>query len=626
VVVGYGLLLGVSLRDAPGPLGGLVVGAVFLTVLVVARQITAVRETSRLLKEQATRASEARFRSLVQHASDVITILDEDSTIRYASPSVTRVFGYDPEAMVGHRLADFVHEDDRTTALAFMTDAVARPGLSSAMTWRIRGADGTWIRVENIGTNLIHDQNVGGLLLNTRDVSERFQLEEQLVHQAVHDPLTGLANRALFRNRVDHALARSRRKGGLVAVLFLDLDEFKAVNDSLGHAQGDRVLVSAAARLRSCLRASDTPARLGGDEFAVLLEEAADTVAVGAVAERITQAFQEPVRIGTMDLIVTASIGIAVATGSEESGDEILRNADVAMYMAKGRGRGRHEFFEPRMHTEVLERLEMQGDLRRAVEREEFLLHYQPILKMETGEIVGAEALVRWAHPTRGLVPPGAFIPLAEETGLIVPIGRWVLRKACQQARQWRERHGNRLTITVNLSGRQLHDPDLMWHVISALAESELEPRTLVLELTESVLMQNTEVTLQVLRELKTLGIRLAIDDFGTGYSSLSYLQRFPFDILKIAKSFVDTMGDGKDDGSTLARAIIALGDTLELQTVAEGIETAQQAQSLRMLGCDLAQGFHFAKPLPPVEFAEFAVRNRSAVPSTAQQGSQAEG
>jgi len=601
VTAGYGLLLVASIDYRTEPIAGMIVGAVALTAIVVARQLAGARENARLLSEAEARKSEARFRSLVQHSSDVITIVDADSTVRFASPSAERVLGYAPAVLAGTRLLDLVHPEDAAAALAFLAAAAERPGDAPRAGWRLRHQQGTWLHADNVGTNLLHDATVGGIVLNTRDVTEHKALEQQLTHQAFHDPLTGLANRKLFRRRVALALAREGHDPACVAVLFLDLDNFKTVNDSLGHAAGDRLLVAVAARLLNATRGCDTVARLGGDEFAILLENVRDDADAVRVAERVTAAMRAPFDLEGKEVFAGTSIGIA--RGDEvKSAEVLLRNADVAMYTAKTAGKGRYALFASEMHTVVVERLELEADLRRGVERREFAVHYQPIVVLETGRIAGVEALVRWNHPKRGLVAPADFIPLAEETGLIVPIGRWVLREACQQGQQWQPQPagasgGSPLTITVNISGRQLQHAGLVEEVASALADSGLDPHRLVLEITESVTMQYTAATLHKLHALKALSVRLAIDDFGTGYSSLGYLQHFPVDILKIDKSFIDGVGGGVN-GSALARAIIALGDSLGLRTVAEGIEQASQLAELQRLGCELGQGYYFAKPV----------------------------
>ena len=605
IVPGFGLLLIAAAESAVQPLTGLVLGAVSLTTLTFARHLVASRETARVLAEAATRDSEARFRALVQHSSDVITIVDADGTVRYLSPAAQQVFGHDPSRFVGRTLAELLHPDDAHAALRFLADLAATgPGDARwprTREWRLAHADGRWLTVDNVGTNLLDEPVVQGLVLNSRDVTERRLMEEQYMHQAFHDPLTDLANRSLFLYQVGHALARGARHQDVVSVLFLDLDNFKTVNDSLGHAAGDRLLVEAARRLSACVRDSDLIARLGGDEFAVLVESTTVEEEVVALAERIVDALARPFALGGKEVFVSASVGIA-RTAPGASADELVRNADVAMYIAKTRGKGCVVLFEPDMHAAALERLDLEADLRRAVERGEFLLEYQPIVALETGEVCGAEALVRWQRNGRGLVPPSVFIPVAEETGLIVDIGRWVLLDACRQGQRWREEHGTAVRMTVNLSGRQLQDASIVRDVQAALDATGFTARDLVLEITESILMQHVEVSLERLTELKALGVSLAIDDFGTGYSSLSYLQRYPIDILKIDKAFVDTLDNG-DDGTVLASAIVALGDTLRLDTVAEGIETEAQRGALLEIGCAFGQGYLFAPPMGPDDF-----------------------
>ncbi|HEV8424213.1 MAG TPA: EAL domain-containing protein [Actinomycetes bacterium] len=554
--------------------------------------------------EQALRASEERFRSLVQNSSDVISIVDADGGVRYHSESVRRVLGYDPRDLVDGDPLALVHPDDRERVARFVAEAALRPGVTPAETWRVRHRDGTWLHSETVAANLLEDPNVRGLVLNTRDVSDRKELEEQLVHQAFHDGLTGLANRTLFAERVEHALARSGP--GDLAVMFIDLDDFKNVNDSLGHAAGDQLLVAAARRLQGCLRPTDTAARLGGDEFAVLLERVSDAEAAGVVAGRILDMLHKPFGLNGRTIPIKASLGVAVVQPGVVDVDELLRNADVAMYAAKAGGKDRFELFRPDMHADMLQRLELEAELRHATDRGELVLHYQPIVELVSGRITRVEALVRWNHPTRGLLPPPAFIPLAEEQGMIGPIGRWVLLEACQQARRWQDRFPDAppLAVHVNLSGRQLEEQSLVGEVVQALETSRLVPRLLTLEITETVLMTDIETMSQRLRELKGLGVLLAIDDFGTGYSSLSYLRRFPIDMLKIDKAFVDGIGRGRED-TALAHAIINLSHTLQLHTVAEGIERPEQAAHLAALGCQDGQGYHFARPLTPAAMSE---------------------
>jgi diguanylate cyclase (GGDEF)-like protein/PAS domain S-box-containing protein len=599
VATTYALLLLAVLSPWSDPVSGLAVGALLVTVLVVARQLLAVRENVRLLADAAARQTEARFRSLVQHSSDVIMVTKASGTIRFASPSATRVLGYEPSELVGQAVATLLHPDDRDRAAAFFGEAVRGPGVTGPVEWRFRQRDGSWLATEILATNLQSDPAVRGVVLNTRDVSERKRLEEQLTHQAFHDPLTGLANRALFRDRVSHALALAQRQGHQITVLFLDLDDFKRVNDSLGHAEGDRLLIAAGERFLCCARAADSVARLGGDEFAILMEHVAASDGRDELLERLQTAMAHPFTLSGNLVQVSVSIGVATA-GPGETADDLLRNADVAMYVAKRRGKGRAETYESRMYADVRERLDMEAALRAALERDgELTLHYQPIVSIESGAIFGVEALVRWEHPSFGHLLPQHFIPVAEETGLIVRLGEWVLSEACRQVARWREAYPDtRLAVSVNISSRQLQGAGLPERLREAVDRAGVDPSAVILEITESVLMQQTDSVLSRLQELKAIGVRLAIDDFGTGYSSLSYLQRFPIDILKIARPFVEEVGLGADR-SALARAIIGLGDTLKLETIAEGIEMAEQRAALIGLGCRLGQGHLFSPALP---------------------------
>ena len=612
VVLSYALLGVVAVRRWPEPMSVLAIGGILITALVVVRQIAAVRENVRLLSEQSKRENEARFEALVRHSSDVITIVDPDTVVRYVSPTIAQIFGHLPSELEGKRLAELVHPDDVPRTLSFFMSVLPRGAVTTPAEWRIRHRDGGWRDVEVIGTNLLDEPTVRGIVLNTRDISERKALQAELTHQAFHDTLTGLANRALFLDRVTHALALARRHSRTIAVIFLDLDNFKTVNDSLGHAQGDMLLIHTSERMQHAVRTADTIARFGGDEFAILIEDASDNDAAMTVVERVLESMRHPFHLEGKEVFASASIGIASADPDHTASD-LLRNADMAMYIAKQSGKGQYRRYEARMHTEAMERLELEADLRHAIERNEFTLRYQPIVLLHTGEIAGVEALVRWNHPTRGMMSPLTFIPLAEETGLIVPLGRWVVREACRQAVGWQplRPEGHPLTLTINISGHQLQGEHVVEDVRRALSDSGLDPRQLVLEITESVLMQQSETILERLHALKALGVRLAIDDFGTGYSSLGYLQRFPIDILKIDKSFVDDVGRG-DTESALARAVIALGETLQLQTIAEGIELKQQLSGLQDLGCELGQGFFFDKPIEPAEI-ETALRNAYA-------------
>jgi diguanylate cyclase (GGDEF)-like protein/PAS domain S-box-containing protein len=603
----YVLLLVGALRPWTDPISGLVVGALLITGLVVLRQLLTVRENVRLLAEHSARQNEARFRSLVQHSSDVIIITRSDGTIRFVSPSAMRVFDYDPAAMLRQTVPELLHPDDRERAATFFRDAAQAPGVSGPVEWRFRQPDGSWLHAEILATNLLHDPTVKGIVLNTRDVSERRRLEEQLIHQAFHDPLTGLANRALFRDRVSHALALAQRRGSPVTVLFLDLDDFKKVNDSLGHAEGDRLLKAAAERFLACARSADTVARLGGDEFAILIEGGDGSE---GLPDRVAAAMSHPFSLSGNQVRVTASIGVASAS-LDETADDLLRNADMAMYAAKRRGKGHAETYESRMYADIRERLDLEAALRAAIERRELTLFYQPIVNLQSGGIYGVEALLRWEHPQFGRLLPQHFVPLAEETGLIVQLGSWVLGEACRQLQVWRAAYPEiPLAVSVNISGRQLQGSGLADALRQTLTSSGVEPSSVVLEITESVLMQQTDGVLERLQQLKGFGVRLAIDDFGTGYSSLSYLQRFPIDILKIAKPFVEEVGQGADR-SALARAIVGLGDTLKLQTIAEGIERAEQRAALIELGCTLGQGHHFWPALSAAAIEELLSADR---------------
>ena len=599
LLIGAACIVFLTQTGARNLLSAVAFVAVSMVLLVLVRRVASVKD------DVATLAtSEARFRSLVQNSSDVILIVDPDTTIRYASPAARQVLGVADRQLVGTRMIDHVHPEDRAAANRFFVILRESDGtVPSVQDWRLQRADGSLLWTENTGTNLLEEATVEGIVVNTRDVSERRTLQSRLAHQAFHDELTRLANRALFLNRVAHTVARAPRGQHPAAVLFLDLDDFKKVNDSLGHAVGDELLVAAAARLTTCVRPGDTIARLGGDEFAVLLEDVDGMSDVVIVAERISASVRAPFHVSGRDVFIGVSIGIA-AVSAGETPDDVLRNADLAMYFAKARRKGHFAIYERSMHDEMMERLELEADLRAAVERREFQIEYQPIVSLVTGEVHGAEALVRWNHATRGMVPPSRFVELAEETGLIIPLGRWVLREACERARDWRLRYGGSrpLQMSVNISARHFQDPSLLMDVEQALNDSGLEPWALTLEITESVLMHRSGSTLERLRALKGMGLNLAIDDFGTGYSSLGYLQQFPIDVLKIDRSFVEAVGMDDED-PVLARAIIALGRTLQIETVAEGIERPEQRDGLRALGCMLGQGFYFARPVPANRF-----------------------
>jgi diguanylate cyclase (GGDEF)-like protein/PAS domain S-box-containing protein len=586
------------------------------TLEALASQVALALDSAALTEDLLRQQTEARFRSLVQNSTDVVMVVDADSTVRYVSPSVAGVFGYDVRDIEGTKLTGLIHPDDKTQVLQFLTASSREGGpFTTLIESRMRHRDDFWLHVETLRTDLMHDPNVKGIVLNSRDISERKAFEEQLEHQAFHDSITGLANRALFRDRVEHALERQTRDDQPVSVLFMDLDDFKTINDSLGHAAGDRLLAEVAERLRGCLRLPDTAARFGGDEFAILIEDAGEGIGAADVAARILQALDGPFLLEDKEVFVRASIGIAAsqsgrATGPEGA-EELLRNADVAMYIAKEAGKNRYQIFEAEMHDTALRRLEMKADLQRAVDNGEFVIHFQPVIRLATGEIEGFEALVRWNHPTRGLVVPADFIPLAEETGLVVQIGSWVLAEACRQAKALQPSAPDHrpLHMAVNLSARQLQRSEIVREIARVLFETGLAPECLVLEITESVMMQDMALSNHRLNELKQLGVKLAVDDFGTGYSSLNYIRRFPVDILKVDKSFVDGVAEGGEE-SALTAAIIELAGILNLRPVAEGIERADQLDKLLELRCELGQGFYFSRPLP-IEGVEELLRTR---------------
>lgn len=617
IAPGFLLLLSVAFSSGMTPVSGLAVGAVLLTILAMTRQLVSAREAVRSRAESATKQSEMRMRAMSQHSSDVVTVLDAAGIVRFASPSFQSVFGYDPSRVVGSSLVSLLHPDDAERAAHFLQQLKPAPDGSELATsvqscdWRLLHANGEWLTVENVGTNRLAESVVHGLVLNSRDVTEQRVIKQQYVHQTYHDALTDLANRSLFTHTVEQALARSQRHGIESTVLVLDLDNFRVINESLGHGAGDALLLEASRRLAASVRDTDTIARLVGDQFAVLVENAPSMDEVQQIADRIMLALRRPFHVESKQITITSSMGIA-RSGDSHGAEELLRNADVAMYVAKARGKGFCVVFEPQMQAMAFERLVVEADLRRAIDADEFVLQFQPIVSLHNGEIIGAEALVRWECRERGTVPPAVFIPIAEETGLIIPIGRWVLREACRMAGQWEAERGVPTRISVNLSTRQLEDAALVDDVREALESSRLDPSHLILEITESSLMKDTAMSMQRLHALKAMGVSLAIDDFGTGYSSLSYLQRYPIDILKIDKAFVDVVDQG-GEGPVLASAILALGETLRMHTVAEGIERSSQSERLQELGCALGQGFLFSRPLDAAAFLRL-LRERGAV------------
>jgi diguanylate cyclase (GGDEF)-like protein/PAS domain S-box-containing protein len=567
-----------------------------LTLLLMIRQGVVLRESAAHRERRAARMVEDRYASLIANASDVIMIVAEDGALKFASPASERTFGVSSDSVVDKNLIDIWGGEDRERLTMFLAEvAASTSGNIGPVELKLERGAQSYV-LETVGTNLSGDQAVQGLALNFRDVSERKALEEQLRQMAFHDPLTLLANRNLFRDRVEHALTLTQRRHHAVAVMFLDLDNFKNINDSLGHDAGDRLLQTAAQRIVKSSRSTDTVARLGGDEFAILLEGVRSSADVEHVANAVIGALNQPLTLSATEIRIAASIGVALSS-SDTGAEVLLSNADIAMYHAKAAGKNRYVLFQAHMQEVLHERFRLEADISRALQNREFFLEYQPIVDLGSGSLLGVEALVRWRHPQLGVLPPGRFIQVAEECGQIVNLGRWVLNTACRDIRAWRGAvaGGDGLRVAVNISGRHLQHMEFVNDVADALARSQLEPGNLVIELTESTIMHNTDANLERLHRLKKLGVRLAIDDFGTGYSSLAYLHRFPIDILKIDRSFVSRL-TSSDDGPELARAVITLGETLGLDTVAEGIELEQQVPALLALGCVAGQGFLFAK------------------------------
>jgi len=597
-------------------LGIVVIVGVGLTAAVLARQLLAVRLGARLAAERAARANEARFRSLVQNASDIVLVVGEAGELRYHTPSAERFLAGAASGLDGTPLQSLVHPEDRALAEELIQGALASPGTMPAAEWRLRWADETWHYVEARAKSVPEDPNLGGVILTLRSVHEHKVLEERLAHQAFHDPLTHLANRVLLSERLEHALVRARRGGLPVSVLFVDLDDFKTVNDSFGHATGDQLLVEVSQRLLGCVRAADTAARLGGDEFAVLVEEGGALATAQQIAARLSETLSRPFQVAGREIVLGASIGIAGSVGGGDSAGDLLRNADVAMYRAKQAGKRQVVVFEASMQTAVRERLELEAELRGARERGELRLLYQPIVALASGRIVGAEALLRWDHPTRGLLRPAEFFPAAEAAGVMAEIAFFAVEDACRSACDWPvvDEAVSLPLLSVNITPQLLTRREFLGRVEQAVASARLPPGRLVLELTEGAAVEDAPNTFAGLRRLRALGVRTAIDDFGTGYSSLSYLREMPVDILKLDKLFVDAVAsDG--DARMLTRGILELARALGKLVIAEGIEHEAQAAALRELGCTLGQGFRFSRP---VSDAEIVARLRADAEASA--------
>jgi diguanylate cyclase (GGDEF)-like protein/PAS domain S-box-containing protein len=570
------------------------IAVVYLTYQTYLKNIETVERHVAALRE-----SEERFRSAFDYAAIGMALVSTEGRWLQVNRSLCAILGYSEGELLGMSYQDITHPDELASVGAHVRQMLDGRAPTCQTEKRYFHKDGhvVWIYLSISRVAGGHEAGAR-LIFQIQDITDRKQAERRLLHDAFHDALTGLPNRALFIDRLKLALARHKRLGAAqFCVLFLDLDRFKVINDSLGHAIGDHLLVGIARRLETCLRPGDTVARLGGDEFTVLLEDVSDTREVIAVAERIETELSLPFNLGGHEVFTTASIGIAPSATGYERAEDILRDADTAMYRAKSLGKSRHEIFDKEMHTRAVNLLHLETDLRRALERREFSVYYQPIVSLETGVVQGFEALLRWRHPVHGFISPAEFIPVAEETGLILPVGRWALEEACRQMREWQGQfpRAAEMYVSVNLSGRQFANPELLGQIEEALRASGLRPQSLKLEITESVVMGDIEKTIEMLRRLRALGVESSIDDFGTGYSSLSYLHHFPSTTLKVDRSFVGRMGDGEENAE-IVRTILLLARNLGMRVVAEGVETEAQLARLQSLSCDYGQGFLFSQ------------------------------
>ncbi|MEB3295612.1 MAG: EAL domain-containing protein [Synechococcales bacterium] len=545
--------------------------------------------------------------SVVVNANEIVMISQAEPTddplslrIVYVNDAFLKVTGYRAADVIGQTPQLLVGEETDLDELnRIRTALLSHESVKAELIFHRKDLSSFWADINIVPIRNEHGQ-VTHFVAVMREVTERKQVEEQLRRNAFHDSLTGLPNRLMFTERLARTVSRVAENPDLLfAVLFLDLDRFKVINDSLGHIVGDQLLIAIARRLETCVKKSDLVARLGGDEFTILIEGIPDEEAANQIAERIHRELALPFTLNGHEVFTTVSIGIALSTTAFEHSEDLLRGADIAMYRAKALGKACHEIFDTEMHSHVVTQMRLENDLRRAIERNEFQLHYQPIVSLTTGKLAGFEALVRWPHPDRGLVSPAEFIPICEETGLIIPLGAWVLQEACRQLAKWQLKYPQHrpLSVSVNLSSRQFSQPGLMTLIQDVLKETGLHPQALKLEITESALMENTESAMDTLLQLKSMGVQLSVDDFGTGYSSLGYLYRFPMDILKIDRSFVSRV-DTDGEKLELVRTIITLAWNLGMEVIAEGVETTKQLAQLKMLKCEFGQGYLFSKPL----------------------------
>ena len=558
---------------------------------------------------------EQRFRALVEKSWSGVALIDHEFSFTYAGSSTDRLLGYNEAELVRTTFLAYVHPRDRQDARDTFTDVASAANREAQLELRFLHKNGTWVWLEVFAQNLLRDPSVSAIVINYRDITQRKATEKQLEYQAYYDALTGLPNRLLFRDRIVNAIAQAKRHRRGIAVMYLDLDHFKLVNDGLGHSVGDALLSEVAARLQGSIRASDTISRLGGDEFTILLNDTSSTEAVFGVARKILSSLARPFRVNGHELFVSTSIGISLFPNDGEDVETLLKCADSAMYRAKELGRNQAQLFTASMNERYVRRLALEQNLHHALEREELDVYYQPIYDRMKRRVVALEALIRWNDPVRGVIEPGEFIHLAEETGLIVPIGEWVIRRAFRQLRDWQKAGLDDLRVSVNISAPQLQQANFVEMLLAVIDEYELAPESVQLEITESVAVQNIELTMQVLREIKRHGIGIAIDDFGTGHSSLVYLKQFPIDTIKIDQAFVrDVTVD--DSAAAIVSYIINLAHTLRLNVVAEGVETEEQYSFLRLNACDQLQGFLFSKALPAPRASEY-VRKETIRPKT---------
>jgi diguanylate cyclase (GGDEF)-like protein/PAS domain S-box-containing protein len=592
------------LKSVSGPPEALLLWDLFVVVaLVIIRQFIVILDNQRLNQQLAAQAAELRdsedgFRLLVQNSGDVVVLADADGVVRFVSTSIDRFFAYNPTELVGQSFSELLHPADQAAFAAGLKKALTASALPVTVDCRFHHKLGSWTHTEVTITNLLHRASSQSLVLNVRDVTDRKEMEERMAYLGAHDAVTNLPNRIAFRKLVDEALEKSA-PGRAIAVLALDIDDFKLINDALGQRAGDDVLGMVGGRLGKIVSAGDVVARIGGDGFGILMKTVLSAEQPARLAERIFQHFKTPFKVEEREMVVRLCIGIAPQTALEDTAENLMRNADIALNAAKARGKGRFERYEPTQHKAISELMDLQADLGYALERRQFVLHYQPVVRLRDGMIIGFEALLRWHHPRRGLLSPGDFFVLAEDSGMVSTLQRWVLGQACADGRQWQLRFPVEpaLQISVNISRRGLAEADLVADVTHACTAAAFPPAQLILELTEGATLEGLSTASRLL-ELHERGVSVALDNFGAHAAPLSALRDLPVDIVKLDHSFVSRMATSATD-ATVARAVIDLGNTLGMITIADGIERADQLQALRELSCPAGQGYYLSRPLP---------------------------